>query len=355
MRATTKNINLNNLKHNLKVLMDKAPNSKCIAVVKANAYGCEANKSYKALEKADMFATASINEALELRNAGATKTILLLEGAFEENELEIAYENDFELVIATPNQLKWLKNFPKQFNQIWFKLDTGMGRLGFKNDEAEKAIQQIKTIYNESQIVIMTHFSCSDSKDKNITKEQIEIFDKFVNKHPNSKQSLCNSAGILNFPNAHRDFIRPGIALYGASPFETTTAEQHNLKPVMSLTTKVLSVKKLQKGEKLGYGQTYTMQQSGYVAICAVGYADGYSRFIPTNTPILINDKEYQIVGRVAMDMTAVLVDETVKQDDKVECWGDNLPIEQICNFAKTIPHQLLTTITQRVIKNIVE
>ncbi len=260
MRSTTKNISLNSLKHNLKELMSKAPNSKCIAVIKANAYGCEADKSYKALEKADLFAVASISEALSLRQAGADKIILLLEGIFEQDELEVAYKNNFELVIATPKQLEWLLdfaiNFSKYFPRIWFKLDTGMGRLGFKDKDAEKAIEQIKSYYNEEQIVIMTHFSSADEKDKTITYNQAKRFDSFAKNYPKAKQSLCNSAAILNFPEAHRDFIRPGIALYGASPFADTIATDHNLKPVMSLTSRVLSVKKLKQNEAVGYGQT---------------------------------------------------------------------------------------------------
>lgn len=348
MRAASKVINTQHLTHNLTTLAALAPNSQCVAVVKANAYGCEATQVYQALSSADLFAVATIEEAVALRQAGADKPIVLLEGVFEQQELELAKKHHFEVVVATQKQLTWLLEFPKTFPRLWFKLDTGMGRLGFLPTDADQAIQGLLTRYADNQIVIMTHFSDSDSPNRSITLGQIQRFDDFASRYPCCQQSLCNSAGILAYPDAHRDFIRPGIALYGASPFAGNYGEDHDLKPVMTLKTRVLSVKAFQQGEPIGYGQTYRMQSDGYVAVCEVGYADGYSRFIPSGTPVLINNREYPIVGRVAMDMLAVWVDETVLPGDEVICWGDGLPIERICEAAGTIAHQLLTTVTER-------
>lgn len=348
MRAATKLISKKALSHNLKQLSALAPDSQCVAVVKANAYGSEATQIVSALAAADLLAVAEIGEAIKLRQAGASQSIVLLEGVFEKEEFAIALAEQFEPVVATFQQLQWLLDFQSAFPRVWFKLDTGMGRLGFRSSDAEVAMQQLLTKYAEENVVIMTHFSDADAPDRRITQAQIERFDAFAKNYPRAKHSLCNSAGILAYPDAHRDFIRPGIALYGASPFEGNYGQDHNLQPVMTLQTRVLSVKAFKKDEPIGYGQTYRLQDDGYIAICEVGYADGYSRFIPSGTPILINGREYSIVGRVAMDMISVLVDEHVRVGDSVVCWGQGLPIERICEVAKTIPHQLLTTVTER-------
>lgn len=354
MRAACKSINKAHLAHNLATLAALAPDSQCIAVIKANAYGCEATQVWDALEAADLFAVAAIEEAIAVRDAGAEKTILLLEGVFEAEELAIAYQQQFEVVIATEQQLDWLLQCENKFERVWFKLDTGMGRLGFQPAHADAAMQQLLSRYEPHEVVIMTHFSDADAANRAKTLSQIACFDTFATKYPNCQQSLSNSAAILAYPDAHRDYIRPGIALYGASPFEGHYAEDHDLKPVMTLTTRVLSIKHFNQGEPIGYGETYHLPHSGYVAICEIGYADGYSRFIPSGTPVLINQEEYPVIGRVAMDMIAVLVNPTVNVGDKVTCWGEGLPIERICAAAKTIPHQLLTTVTERPKKVII-
>ncbi len=348
MRATTKYISKKNLSHNLSVLSALAPQSKCIAVVKANAYGCEITQVFDALDKADLFAVAEIGEAIKIRQAGSDKPILLLEGVFEENELPIAFAEKFEPVIGNQTQLQWLLDYPNLFSRVWFKFDSGMGRLGFQKDNADKAMQQLLTKYQQTDIVIITHFSDADSSDSSKTLQQIKCFDEFSSRYPQCEQSMSASAAIFKYPNAHRDYIRPGIALYGASPFDVSCGANYDLRPVMTLKTSVLSVKHFQKGEPIGYGETYRMENDGIIAVCAVGYADGYLRSISTGTPILINGKEYQVVGRVAMDMITVLVDETVSIGDEVICWGEDLPIERICEKANTIPYQLLTTVTER-------
>lgn len=355
MRAACKTIHKEHLAHNLDVLADLAPDAQCIAVVKANAYGSEATQIFTALERADLLAVAAIEEAIALRQAGADKPILLLEGVFEVEELPLAQQQQFELVIATQHQLDWVLQSSELFPRIWFKLDTGMGRLGFTIETAYQAMQQLLSRYQQQHVVIITHFSDADSPDRQKSLQQISIFDDFAAHYPDCQQSLCGSAGILAYPDAHRDYIRPGIALYGASPFAGNYGEDHDLKPVMTLSTRVLSVKDFVKGAPIGYGETYRMQQDGYVAICEIGYADGYSRFIPNGTPIIINDMEYAVIGRVAMDMIAVLVDDSVKVGDAVICWGQGLPIERICEAANTIPHQLLTTVTERPKKIIIE
>lgn len=357
MRAAVKYISKANLTDNLNTLADLAPDSQCVAVVKANAYGCEAPLVYDALSRADLFAVAAIEEALALRQAGADKPILLLEGAFEPDDVGLAAEQNFELMIATQQQLNWLLDSDKTFSRLWFKLDTGMGRLGFQvgvsENDADVAMQRLLKKYAEEDIVITTHFSDADNPDRSITLGQIERFDAFASRYPHCRQSLCNSAGTLAYPDAHRDFIRPGIALYGASPFAGNYGEDHGLKAVMTLKTRVLSVKSFKQGEPIGYSRTYRMEKDGKVAICEIGYADGYSRFIPSGSPILINNVAYSVIGRVSMDMIAVLVDNDdmenqVRVGDKVVCWGEGLPIERLCEAADTIPYQLLTTVTER-------
>lgn len=348
MRAATKHISKTALQHNLKVLSELAPNSHCMAVIKANAYGSESTQILDALGHADLFGVATIEEALAIRHAGATKPIVLLEGAFEADDMALAVDHHFELIIATEQQLNWLIDNKHDFSRVWFKLDTGMGRLGFQSHNCHTAMRKVLARYPQKSVVIMTHFSDSDSPERSITNQQIARFDDFASHYPDCQQSLCNSAGILSYPHAHRDYVRPGIALYGASPFAGNFGEDHGLQPVMTLTSRVLSVKSSKQGEPIGYAQTYRMENDGRIAICEIGYADGYSRFIPSGSPILINDIEYQLVGRVAMDMIAVLVDDNVEIGNKVICWGKGLPIERLCEAADTIPHQLLTTVTER-------
>lgn len=348
MRATTKFIDKSALTHNLNMLADLAPNSRAIAVIKANAYGSEAPQIYDALARAELFAVAAIEEALAIRQAGADKPILLLEGAFEPSDVALAHNNQFELVVSTAQQLAWLLSSDKTFSRVWFKLDTGMGRLGFQAHNAREAMAQLLSRYSQQQVVIMTHFADADSPDRSYTNAQIQRFDEFAADYPDCEQCLCNSAGLLSYPEAHRDYVRPGIALYGVSPFDNHWGEDHDLKPVMTLKTRVLSVKSFAKGETIGYGCTYKMPEAGRIAICEVGYADGYLRFIPSGSPIVIGGREYQLAGRVAMDMIAVAVDDAVSVGDEVVCWGEGLPIERIAKAADTIGYQLLTTVTER-------
>ncbi len=282
MRAATKHISKAALSHNLNTLADLAPDSRCMAVIKANAYGSEATQVLDALERADLFGVAAIEEALAIRAAGTRKPIVLLEGAFEAGDVALAADKQFELVIATMQQLEWLLACEHDFSRVWFKLDTGMGRLGFQAHDAKAAMDKLLTRYTQQNVVIMTHFSDSDAPDRSITNGQIARFDDFAAHYPDCEHSLCNSAGVLSFPHAHRHYIRPGIALYGASPFAGHFAEDHDLKPVMTLTTRVLSVKAFKRGEPIGYAQTYRLPADGHIAICEIGYADGYSRFIPS-------------------------------------------------------------------------
>ncbi len=348
MRAAKKIIDTAALRHNLQTLSNLAPHSKTIAVVKANAYGHEAVEVADALANADLLAVASIEEALAIRQAGARQPIVLLEGVFESEDLQLAYDNDFEVVIATPAQLQWLLAFPLQFERIWFKLDTGMGRLGFAIETAAEAMTALRQRYDTCQIVLMTHFSDADASERHVTKTQIARFDTFASQYPSCEQCLCNSAGVLAFPEAHRDYIRPGIALYGVSPFAGQCGQAHGLQPVMTLKTRVLSVKSFAAGAPIGYGQSYRLPQVGRIAVCEMGYADGYLRFIPSGAPIVINGRRYSIAGRVSMDMITVAVDDAVNVGDEVICWGKGLAVEAIAEAADTIAYQLLTTVTSR-------
>ncbi len=348
MRGASKHINTRALAHNLATLSAMAPKAQAIAVVKANAYGHEATQVVDALARADLLAVAAIGEALALRRAGASQPIVLLEGVFEASELALAADNGFEPVIATPQQVDWLLASQQRFPRLWFKLDTGMGRLGFQGENAHAAMQQLLTRYPCEHIVLMTHFSDADSPERSITEGQIARFDEFAAHYPDCQHCLCNSAGIVRFPEAHRDYIRPGISLYGISPMPGQCGQDYDLQPVMTLKTRVMSIKSFQAGEPIGYGQTYRLPQAGRIAICEIGYADGYLRFIPSGAPILIAGREYTVVGRVSMDMISVAVDERVEVGDEVICWGEGLAVERLAEAAQTIPHQLLTAVTER-------
>lgn len=366
MRPAQKIIDLNALRHNAQQLKRQAAvdgkSRQFIAVLKADAYGCGAIDCARALAKeADLFAVAEIGEALEIRQSGSTKPIVLLEGVFSEDEIALAYAEQFELVVATPQQLAWLLAFSKKtankFARVWLKLDTGMGRLGFFADEVAAVMAKLKTHYAESEIVLISHFAGADEPDASAAK-QLAVFVSVAARYPQAKCCLANSAAILRLPQARADFVRAGIALYGVSPFMATftegeqlftnTATAYQLRPVMRLTSAVISVKYFKKGALIGYGGHGVMPHDGYVAMVAMGYADGYLRAIPTGAPIWILGKTYPILGRIAMDMTAVLVDETVRVGDAVECFGKHIAIETLSALAGTIPHQILTTVGKR-------
>ncbi|WP_022939856.1 alanine racemase [Psychromonas hadalis] len=345
-------INLSALRHNQKVLQKKAPNSQILAVVKANAYGHGMVKIAQALKGIHALGVARLNEALLLRDKGITTPIVLLEGFFHANDINTLQQYNLQTVIHSQQQLEALieAKLDKPL-QVWLKLDTGMHRLGFHGEQFDCAYQRLKQSKNVIQpIHLITHFHCADELDNNITSKQLAFFTEHI-KTDSGLNSLANSAATLAWPATHADVIRPGIALYGISPFADKRADDFNLQPVMTLKSQLIAVRTHQAGESVGYGANWTSKKETILGVVAVGYGDGYPRMAPEGTPVLVNGRLVPIVGRISMDMLTVDLGSDCHDQvgDDVTLWGDGLPATQVANHIGTIAYELVSKLTSRV------
>ena len=345
-------LNLTALSHNLTVAKRLAPNSKVLAVIKANGYGHGISRVAQQLSHADGFGVASIDEALILRQKGFLHRILLLEGLFSKAELPLIIQNHLDLVVHSHYQLEWLLEFKASFGvNIWIKIDTGMHRLGFKPDEVNSVINRLEESPNTFHIHLMSHLASADEEHSAaliFTAQQITIFDQ-VSSGYNLPMSLLNSAGIQNFCNNSYDWIRPGIMLYGCGQHIDSTLK---LKAVMQLESKVIAIKKVNLGESVGYGNSWIARRNSVIAVIAIGYGDGYPRHAPPGTPVLIKGYRVSLVGRVSMDMITVDITDYIDEVDigsTAVLWGDSLSVDEIAQWAGTISYELLCGITQRV------
>ena len=345
-------IDLSACRHNLSVAKQFAPDSKCIAIIKANAYGHGMVNIAKALNEADAFGVARIGEAIQLRQAGITSPILLLEGFFSKEELNLVREHKLDTVIHSESQLQLLESSDTNAITAVVKVDSGMHRLGFAPEEINTVSQQLEKNSNIKQpLKFMTHFSSADDKHDEKTLKQIDVFFQSIEGINYNEISIANSAGILGWPQSHATWNRPGIMLYGVSPFVNGKAEDHSLKPVMTLSSQIISIKSVNKGEAIGYGGTYICEKDMTVGIVAVGYGDGYPRHAKTGTPVLVNGKRCSLLGRVSMDMICVDLSEQPNSavNDPIVLWGDGLPIEEVAASSETIGYELLCGVTKRV------
>ncbi len=351
--TTTAHINLNALQHNLHRVRAYAPHSRVLAMVKANGYGHGAVAVAKALQEADALGVARIYEALALRKAGITQPIVLMEGFFEAWELPLIVEHGFEIVIHQMPQVQALlqANITTPI-RVWLKLETGMHRLGLPPAEFLAAWQQLHDSKNvAADIVLMTHLACAEEIAEPHTVNQIQCFNDITHDLPGPR-SIANSAAIVAWPAARTEWVRPGIMLYGVSPFADKTAAELGLKPVMTLSSRLLAIHLLNRGDAMGYNRTFICPEDMPVGLVAVGYGDGYPRYIPVEgTPILMNGHRTQIIGRVSMDMLYIdLRGLPLPQlGDPIVLWGESLPIEEIAYAAKTNSYELLCGVTSRV------
>ena len=342
-----------NLLHNLNILQSHAPKSKVIAMIKANAYGhgiVEVTKILK--EKVYSFGVARIEEALKLRNAGITAPITIAEGVFTAKDLIVASGQNFHLVFHNQNQITWLKN-SKLPNPItaWLKINTGMNRLGFNEEDGKLAYQILENHPDiKKPIGIMSHFAYSDEPSHPLNEKQINNFENFTKNLPVIK-SLNNSAAIFGFKNCAYDVIRPGLALYGASPLNNISALSLNLKPVNTPQTSLIAIHNLKAGDTVGYGTRYVCKNNIKIGVAAIGYGDGYSRTTLDGAPILVNDKKCSLAGRVSMDMITIDLTNSpeAKIGDLVTLWGEGLPIEDVVKYTSCSAYDLFCGIQTRV------
>ncbi|MEQ2024310.1 alanine racemase [Xenorhabdus szentirmaii] len=352
MKSATAVIDRRALRHNLQQIRKQAPDSKVIAVVKANAYGHGLLEAAYTMEGADCFGVARIGEALALRSGGIVKPVLLLEGFFEAADLPVLVVNHIDTVVHCIEQLEALEqaDLPHPI-KVWMKLDTGMHRLGVRLDEAEAFYQRLKRCHNVEQPVnIISHFSRADEPEVETTQQQIDHFMAFV-ADKSGEKSIAASGGILLWPQAHLDWVRPGIMMYGASPIADKTAADFKLLPAMTLKSRLISVRKHKIGESVGYGGTWSSEQDTCIGVVAMGYGDGYPRSAPAGTPVFINGREVPIVGRVSMDMITVDLGPACqdKVGDEVTLWGSVLPVEKIAEHSGISAYELITKLTSRV------
>jgi alanine racemase len=346
------------LRHNLGTIRAYAPGSKVMAVIKANAYGHGLVSTALALGDADAFAVARLEEGITLRAAGVRAPIVLLEGIFNAEQLAEAAHHRFELVVHDPLQIKLLEAHrdPRRF-VIWLKMDTGMNRLGFRPEAFGPALERLRALTVPAlELRAMTHLARADERSEPMTNTQIEKFEATLGATgltagQRLATSIGNSAGTLGHPRAHGDWVRPGLALYGVSPFADATAAKHGLKPVMTLETTVLTVREVKRGETVGYAGAWRAGRDSAIAILAAGYGDGLPRHLANGTPVLVAGARYPLVGRVSMDMIAVDVTGAPKvtAGSKAHIWGEGLPVEEVAAHADTIPYELLCGVSQRV------
>lgn len=343
MRPARALIDLQALRHNYQLARELS-GAKALAVIKADAYGHGAVRCAQALQaEADGFAVACIEEALALRAAGIHGPVLLLEGFFEASELELIVQHDLWCVVHSLWQLEAIEkaSLSKPIT-VWLKLDSGMHRVGLHPKDYQSAYQRLQATGKVARIVLMSHFARADELDCSASNDQVAVF-QAARQGLNAEISLRNSPAVLGWPQIPSDWVRPGIMLYGSTPFEVPQAQAQRLQPVMTLESKVISVRELPAGEPVGYGARFISQRPTRVGVVAMGYADGYPRLAPTGTPVMVAGKRSQLIGRVSMDMLCIDLTDVPEAGlgSPVELWGKNVLASDVAIQAGTIPYQI--------------
>ncbi|QLE86914.1 alanine racemase [Shewanella sp. Scap07] len=345
-------ISSNALQHNLQRLRQLAPNSRVMAVVKANGYGHGLLNVANTLVSADGFGLARLEEALAMRAGGVSAKLLLLEGIFRQSDLHQLVEHDIDTVVHHESQLLMLENesLAKPVT-VWMKIDTGMHRLGFGVAQFQLMYQRLLACPNVAKPVhLMTHFACADEPDNNMTSAQLAEFEQLTAGLAGDR-TLANSAATLYWPQTQADWVRPGIALCGVSPVVGDLGVNHGLRPAMQLMSRLIAVREHKAGEPVGYGSYWHAQEDTLLGVVAIGYGDGYPRNAPEGTPVWVNGRLVPIVGRVSMDMLTVDlgINASDRVGDEAQLWGLDLPVEEVAEHIGTIAYELVTKLTPRV------
>lgn len=355
MRPIVATISLGALAHNLTIVKHHAPHSNVMAVVKANGYGHGLFHVAQGLHAADGFAVLGLNEAIDLREAGYQQTLLLLEGVFIAAELNIATSYGIDIVVHCDEQIAMLEQTRLIAPiHVHLKINTGMNRLGFAPREFAQAYARLKQCQSVASLTLMTHFATADESAG--IASALSLFSETVG-NLKLPRSLANSAAILRHPEAHADWVRPGIMLYGATPVSQVKASTFGLKPAMQFTSEIIAVQQLKAGDSVGYGNRFTATEPMVVGVVACGYADGYPRHAPNGTPIAVAGQLTRTLGRVSMDM--LFVDLTPIPQAKiglsVELWGNQVPVDGVAEASGTVGYELLCAVSARVRMNVVD
>jgi alanine racemase len=341
-------IDQNALENNLHVAR-RATQARIMAVIKANGYGHGLLRVAEALSDADGFALLDIQDAVRLREAGYRQTILLLEGFFSAEDLELVAEYELTCVIHSTWQIDLLDAYPRRESlDVWLKVNSGMHRLGFVPEQLSIAMEALRRHAAVREITLMSHYANAD--EARGVSGQLAVFHELACDY-RVPRSSANSAALLRYHATHGDWVRPGIMLYGASPFANVSAQSLGLKPVMTLKSRIIAVQNLNSGDYIGYGGLFRADRSMRIGIVACGYADGYPRHAPTGTPMLVDEQTTQLLGRVSMDMLSVDLSNLPQAGvgSVVTLWGSNVPIEDVAAAAGTISYELMCGLTARV------
>lgn len=337
------------LRHNLAVAKQHAPQSKTMAVIKANGYGHGLLRVARELGAAEGFAVLGLDEGIALREAGFNQTILLLEGLFDEAELAVAAKHRLAAVVHSEPQLHMLEAARGEHAlEVFLKVNTGMNRLGVPVGRFWSFYDRLRVCKSAGQITLMTHFATAD--------EAIGVADQFglfddLTREISRPRSMANSAALLRYPQTRSEWVRPGIMLYGATPFADQSAGALGLQAAMTLTSRIIALQQLQPGQSVGYGHRFTADKPTRVGVVACGYADGYPRHAPNGTPIAVAGKMTRTLGRVSMDMLYADLTEIPEADigSPVELWGARVPVDEVAAASGTVGYELLCALAPRV------
>jgi len=361
-------IDQNALENNLMVARRAAPSARIMAIIKADGYGHGLLRAAGALSAADGIALLDLQDAAQLREAGFRQTILLLEGAFDAGDMAHIAQYDLACVIHGAWQIALLDAYPgREKLDVWLKVNSGMNRLGFTPQQAAQAMEQLRRHRAVRSVTLMTHFANADEA-RGIA-EPLALFNDFAAPYRVAR-SLANSAALLRYPETHGDWVRPGLMLYGASPFAEVSAQQLGLQPAMTLRSRIIAVQELRAGDEIGYGALFRAERKMRVGVVACGYADGYPRqsgrvepeapgthrptpcgCAPNGTPLLVDGQMTQTLGRVSMDMLHADLSKLPQAGigSAVTLWGEGLPIEDVARAAGTVSYELMCALTARV------
>jgi alanine racemase len=344
-------INRDAAEANLRKVRLHAPQQKVMAIIKADAYGHGLVRMAKVFAEADAFGVACLEEAEILREAGIKHRIVLLEGPFDPAELPTLQRLAIDTVVHTEDQVRMLELYRAEACiSVWLKLDTGMHRLGFAPEEVRFVWHRLRdSMCVNAHVRLMTHFASAQERGSETVDAQMREFHRGIGDLP-GEQCLANSAGVIAWPGTHGDWVRPGLMLYGVSPFGDSNASAEGLLPVMSLKSRLIAVRFVRAGEGVGYGASWRCPEDMRVGVVAMGYGDGYPRHAESGTPVLVNGQRAALIGKASMDMLTVDLRgiERAEVGDPVVLWGDDLPVEEVARGANTIPYELLCSVRGR-------
>ncbi len=336
-------LNSNALSNNLKRVREFSPGCQVMAVIKANGYGHGMLNVSTQLDDADLFAVAMPEEAFALRASGCTKPVLVLHGFCSDEELEKFSRLNISTVVHQSCQLDLLlKSELSKPVDVWLKVDTGMHRLGVSLEHADSYFGRLRHSANVEKVYMMSHFANADDKGNSLNNNQLESFLNVTN-DIEAGCSMANSAAIMRLPKSHFEIVRPGIMLYGSSPFLDASAADLGLQAVMQFESQLIDIKQIKAGEAIGYGSIFVAEKDLTMGVVAVGYGDGYPRHAKTGTPVWLNEQRCELLGRVSMDSISIdLTGASASIGDRVVLWGNELSVDEVAATSETIAYELL-------------